>query len=134
MYGEELRLALEANREDISSGVRAAERELIACEQRCVELRGLIARGRSALGVDEAPSAPRRTLNEAMKLVLLESGGHPMPAPAILGQVKSRDLYRTQTGAPVSLNQIHARVYHSPDVFERTPQGIRLRDSVERQG
>lgn len=129
MPGETLRLALEANRNRIEAGIREAESDLRECEKRCTALRELIDRGRTALGDgdDWTPNA-HRTLNDAMKLVLGEHGG-PMVAPAILAEVRSRRLYRTRSGAPLSLNQIHARVYHDPDTFERTPQGIQLRPS-----
>lgn len=44
-------------------------------------------------------------------------------------EVRSRGLYRTRSCAPVSLNQVHARVFHDPATFERTQKGIRLRPS-----
>lgn len=129
MPGESLRHALDANHERIAAGMRAAKEELRECEEHCVELRALIARGQAALGLVPDTQNRHGTLNEAMELILGDKAGGPIPAPEILAEVTSRDLYRTKAGEAPSLNQIHARVYHSPDVFERTPNGIRLRQT-----
>jgi hypothetical protein len=129
MTGATLRRALQANRTEIQRGIAEAEAELAACERSCDELRALIQQARAALGDPLVDGRPRRSLREAMELVLTDAGGGPVRAYDILRQVRDHDLYRTKAGKAPSLNQIHARVYHAPNRFERTKKGIRLREA-----
>jgi len=68
------------------------------------------------------------TLHIEIERVLRLAGGGPMSAQAIAGAVASAGRYRKRDGSSVEAEQIHARVSKHPDRFERTREGIRLRE------
>jgi len=55
-----------------------------------------------------------------------------MSAPVIACAVDAAARYRTRDGSPVAPQQIHARVSHHPETFERTREGICLRTAAPR--
>lgn len=69
----------------------------------------------------------RPTLHDEMERVLRLNSGGPMSALAIARSVDAARRYRTRDGLPIDPHQIHARVSHHPERFERTPAGIQLR-------
>jgi hypothetical protein len=84
-----------------------------------------------AEGTVAAATSPRDIplkLHEAMAVVLRENGNAPMTPLAIAAEINSRSLYRQRSGARVPSGQISARLSHYQDLFERTHDGIRLRN------
>lgn len=69
------------------------------------------------------------TLHTEIERVLQLNGGGPMSAQAIARAVASAGRYRKRDRSPVEPEQIHARVSKHPDRFERTRDGIRLREA-----
>lgn len=55
-----------------------------------------------------------------------------MSAPAIARAVDAAARYRKGDGSALAPEQIHARVSKHPELFERTPEGIRLQPTVPR--
>lgn len=126
----ELRRALLANKDEVATAIAAAERELAACQQQCNELADLIERGRLVLGLSGREVRPTRrsvTLHEAIATILREHG-EAMTAPAIVGEINRRSLYRQRDSRPVGAAQIHARVGSYGHLFERRNRRIALRE------
>jgi len=127
-----LRVALDEGRTRIEAGIVEAERELEECRKRCLELEALIRRGRVAIG-ESADSKvengqPRKLfLHEAMLKVLHEVPEGVLRAGQIAERVNAQGLYRQRDGGPATAHQVHARVFNYPNLFERTPEGIRAR-------
>lgn len=71
------------------------------------------------------------TLEDEIERVLRLSGGGPVIAAAVARAVDVAARYRNRDGSSVSPEQIHALVSRHPECFERTPQGIRLRDNPQ---
>lgn len=67
------------------------------------------------------------TLHEEIERVLRVAGGGPLSARQLAEGVAAAGRYGKADGSRVSAQQIHARVSKRPDLFERTPHGIRLR-------
>jgi hypothetical protein len=132
---EQLRQALEENREDIEAGLVETEEELAALRERERELEGLVARAKAALGAEPEKAtseAERLTLHEAIALVLRENGSGWMTTRELADQVNHRQLYRKRDGSPVESNQIHARAKNYTHLFEKDGPRVRLRpDSTE---
>ena len=71
------------------------------------------------------------TLHDEIERVLRLNGGGPMSASAIAHAVDAAALYRKRDGSSsVTPEQIHARVSKHAERFERTPEGIQLRDEL----
>ncbi len=120
---DDLRRLLDDRQPDLESALARARQELQACKARCGELEALIGRGEAAVG---RPSALQvSSLREAIEVVL--EGRAAMRAPEIAAEINERGIYHRPNSAPVDPGQVHNRVHHHPDLFERTNQGIRLR-------
>ncbi|ETA82341.1 hypothetical protein [Youngiibacter fragilis] len=78
------------------------------------------------------PSIPKRTLQEAMKIVLKEVEGMKMHAAELSDEIYRRKLYLKKDGTQAKYNQIRARCGHYPDMFEALPGNIiQLKEGVE---
>jgi len=64
------------------------------------------------------------TLQEAMKLVLLEAENHTMHASELADEIYIRRLYLQKNGDKAQYNQIRARCGHYPDMFEALPGNV----------
>lgn len=64
------------------------------------------------------------TLQEAMKLVLLEAENHTMHASELADEIYNRRLYLQKNGGKAQYNQIRARCGHYPDMFEALPGNV----------
>jgi hypothetical protein len=120
---DDLRRLLDNRQPDLESAVAKARQELQTCRARCLELEALIARGEAAVGSPVAPLVS--SLREAIEVVL--EGRDVMRAPEIATEINERGMYHRPNGAPVDPGQVHNRVHHHPELFERTKDGIRLR-------
>jgi hypothetical protein len=120
---DDLRRLLDNRQPDLESAITKARLELQVCRAQCLELEALIGRAEAAVG---RPSAPRVwSLREAMEVVL--NGRSAMRAPDIAAAINERGIYHRPNSALVDPGQIHNRVHHHPELFERTNQGIQLR-------
>jgi hypothetical protein len=117
-----LREALEASRPRIEGALGDAERELIACRQRCAELESLIAVARSVAEATEhrPPAIPARppTLYEAMSDVLSRSPAGLLPLE-IASEINTRGLYRKRDGRQVDRAQVNTAVSNYSSRFTR---------------
>ena len=64
------------------------------------------------------------TLQEAMRIVLLEAEGHTMHAAELADAIYNRHLYLQRDGSKARYNQIRARCSHYPDLFEALPGNV----------
>lgn len=72
------------------------------------------------------------TLQEAMKLVLLEAKDNTMHASDLAEEIFTRRLYLQKNGNKAQYNQIRARCGHYPNMFEALPGNyIKLKVGVE---
>ena len=72
------------------------------------------------------------TLQDAMKLVLLESKDCTMHAADLADEIYNRKLYLKKNGEKAQYNQIRARCGHYPDLFEALPGNfIKLKEDVK---
>ena len=72
------------------------------------------------------------TLQEAMKIVLLEAEDKTMHAAALADEIYNRRLYIQKNGGKAQYNQIRARCGHYPDLFEALPGNyIKLKEGVK---
>lgn len=79
-----------------------------------------------------APSTPKLTLQEAMKLVLKDAEGRKMHAAELADEIYNRKLYLKKDGTQAKYNQVRARCSHYPEMFEALPGNvIQLKESVE---
>lgn len=69
----------------------------------------------------------RLTLHEAMAEVLRSAPEQMMRARDLAAEIHRRHLYVMRDGRPVEPQQIHARVGHYGDLFEKVGTFIRLR-------
>ncbi len=77
--------------------------------------------------------ALKYTLQEAMKIVLIEAEDKTMHAAALADEIFSRGLYRQKNGGKAQYNQIRARCGHYPDMFEALPGNIiKLKEGVSK--
>ncbi|MGF7186605.1 antitoxin Phd [Desulfitispora alkaliphila] len=76
--------------------------------------------------------ANKNTLQEAMKIVLLESEDKAMHAAELADTIFDRKLYLKKDGTKAEYTQIRARCGHYPDLFEALPGNIiKLKEGVE---
>jgi hypothetical protein len=111
-----------------------AERELKELAVRRTELEALIARAKAALGEQRPPTQERRTLHEALELILSDNGNKWMSVSELARAVNERGLYAKRDGSPVEVNQIHARTHNYDKKFEKDPTDrsrVRLRRIVQ---
>jgi hypothetical protein len=73
------------------------------------------------------------TLEDEIERVLRLSGGGPVSAAAVARTVEVAGRYRNRDDSSVAPEQIHALVSRHPERFQRTPQGIQLRDRIARR-
>lgn len=74
---------------------------------------------------------PKYTLQEAMKIVLLEVEDYTMHAADLADVIFNRGLYRQKNGGKAQYNQIRARCGHYPEMFEALPGNIiKLKEGV----
>jgi antitoxin Phd len=77
-------------------------------------------------------TASNLTLQEAMKVVLLEAENNTMHASELADEIYNRRLYLQKNGGKAQYNQIRARCGHYPDMFEALPGNvIKLKDNIE---
>jgi peptidoglycan hydrolase CwlO-like protein len=124
---------LEEKRPAIESALADAEQELAELNDRRAELEAVIARARSVLA-DDVPAAAmlperRRTLHEAMALVLREQQNRWMTVHELADAVNRRALYEKRDRSAVDPSQIHARANKYPHIFEKNGSSVRLRSS-----
>jgi len=78
------------------------------------------------------PSIPKRTLQEAMKIVLREVESRKMQAAELSDEIYRRKLYLKKDGTQAMYNQIRARCGHYLELFEALPGNIiQLKEGVE---
>lgn len=78
------------------------------------------------------PSTPKRTLQEAMKIILKEVDGRKMHAAELSDEIYRRKLYLKKDGTQAKYNQIRSRCGHYPEMFEALPGNIiELKEGVE---
>ena len=78
------------------------------------------------------PSTPKRTLQEAMKIILKEVDGRKMHAAELSDEIYRRKLYLKKDGTQAKYNQIRSRCRHYPEMFEALPGNIiQLKEGVE---
>ncbi|WP_312712663.1 hypothetical protein [Proteiniclasticum ruminis] len=78
------------------------------------------------------PSTPKRTLQEAMKIILKEVDGRKMHAAELSDEIYRRKLYLKKDGTQAKYNQIRSRCGHYPEMFEALPGNIiQLKEGVE---
>lgn len=117
--------ALDRDTVEIEAGLEDArsERDLLRSRER--ELTELIARAEALLGHEEVDT--RRTLHEAIALVLEEQDNQWVHTRDIAEEVNRRRLYQKRDRSPVETNQIHARSKNYPHLFEKDGPLVRLR-------
>jgi len=71
-----------------------------------------------------SPSITKRTLQEAMKMVLREVEDRKMHAAELSDEIYRRRLYLKKDGTQAKYNQIRARCDHYPELFEALPGNI----------
>lgn len=74
------------------------------------------------------------TLHDEMTRILRLHGGGPLHPRQIAQTVNTAGRYAKGDGSSVSTEQIHARVSRYLALFERTPDGIRLRGGLAATG
>jgi hypothetical protein len=120
---------LEETRPAIESGLREAERELAALNDRRAELEDLISRARLVVADKRestlAHSSQRLTLHEAMELVLTEHHDRWMTVHELAEAINQRSLYEKRDRSAVEPSQIHARANKYPSRFEKDGPRIR---------
>ena len=78
------------------------------------------------------PSTPKRTLQEAMKIILKEVDGRKMHAAELSDEIYRRKLNLKKDGTQAKYNQIRSRCGHYPEMFEALPGNIiQLKEGVE---
>jgi hypothetical protein len=118
----------------IRDALAQAEGELEELTVRRAALEALIARAKAALGERSKQAEGRRTLHQALELLLSENGNNWMTVSALAKAVNERGLYVKRDGSPVQVNQIHARTHNYEDRFEKDPADrsrVRLRQPVQ---
>ncbi len=74
----------------------------------------------------------RYTLQEAMKIVLLDVDNHTLHAADLADEIFRRRLYAKKDGEKAQYNQIRARCGHYPNLFETLPGNIiKLKEGTE---
>lgn len=129
--------AMAFNRDELQAGIDEAEEEIRRLQGDVARLEELVRKGRLLLegGTADLTSGTfgrRLTLHEAIREVLKERDNHPASAREIVEAINKRDLYRKRDGTSVEINQIHARVNNYGSMFEKTEDGIRLKDTDSR--
>jgi HB1, ASXL, restriction endonuclease HTH domain len=122
--------ALRSAQPAIREALAQAERELDILVSRRVELEALIARAKAALGDQVEPVQTRRTLHDALKLILSENNNEWMEVRDLTRIVNERTLYTKRDASPVEANQIHARTKNYDSIFEKSRSRVRLRTGV----
>lgn len=130
-YVSLVREVAEAHRDEIEADLRLAIAEaertrahLRESEARVQALRSLAAL--VELAKADQPAEAKMTLHEAMATVLREVPEHMMRAGDLAAEIQHRRLYQMRDGRPVEPQQIHARVGHYPDWFEKVGTFIKL--------
>jgi hypothetical protein len=122
---------LHKNRSDFLIAIKEAEKELEDLEARRRHLLQVIERGRAAIGADSvevASSSPEPlTLHAAMATILSNRPEGMRPAD-LTREVNDRGLYRKRDGTPVDAAQVHARVGHYGQLFEKRDGRIVLKE------
>lgn len=86
-----------------------------------------------AIDVDSVPEKQSNyTLQEAMKIVLLETENKTMHASKLADEIYERRLYLQKNGNKAQYTQIRARCGHYPDMFEALPGNyIKLKEGIK---
>jgi hypothetical protein len=123
-YEEQIAAIVAGSREEIDADLATARQAreqalggLEEAERRINTLEAIL-----AMSSSPAPSAPaegRVTLHEAMRKVLQTAPDRRMLAAEIAAHIDRRGLYKMRDGRPVEAQQIHARVGHYPEMFDR---------------
>ncbi len=73
------------------------------------------------------PAAERLTLHEAMRAILEDADGGPVPARQVANEIGRRGLYVRQDGGRADYQQVLLRARKYPAIFEIGPRGVGLR-------
>lgn len=117
--------AITADLESARQDLRQSRSSTEANERRVIALEALVA----LVSAPKEQDAGSHTLHAAMEIVLQAAPEQMMRAGDIAREIERRRLYRMRDGRPVETQQIHARVGHYGDRFEKVGTRIRLRDS-----
>jgi hypothetical protein len=127
-------MLVQATREELGEAIAEAETELADLQAKEQELVALIGEARRLLGNAAGtsvpgPMTPERppTLHHAMAIILRAAGDDGLTGRELRDAINQRQLYRRHDGAPVPVNQIHARANSYPAIFEKRDGRIRLR-------
>jgi multidrug resistance efflux pump len=126
--------ALKQAQPAIRDALAQAEREVEELAARRAALEALIARAHATLGERSEPAERRRTLHQALELILSENGNDWMTVSALAKAVNERGLYVKRDGSAVEVNQVHARTHNYEGKFEKDPADrsrVRLRQPVQ---
>jgi len=120
------------NLSDIETDLRLARSQLDqaraavrAIENRVQTLQALVDLASSEVGEDK--NSGRMTLHGAMAEVLTQAPERMMRAGDLASEIQRRRLYQMRDGRAVEPQQIHARVGHYDDLFEKVGTFIKLR-------
>ena len=121
-----------ANEQELRADLHQAQRALQRSKLESAELERQVEVIEALLELAAAPVATPAgdgmTLHKAMALVIGESPQQMLRAADLAAEINRRRLYRMRDGRPVEAQQIHARVGHYPDVFQREGTFIKLAD------
>lgn len=123
-YEEQIASVVASSRDEIEADLATARQTreqalggLEEAERRVTTLESILAMSSSpALS---ASTEGRVTLHEAMRKVLQTAPARRMLAAEIAAHIDRRGLYKMRDGRPVEAQQIHARVGHYPEMFDR---------------
>lgn len=71
-----------------------------------------------------SPTTPKITLQEAMRMVLIETEDRKMHAAELSDEIFRRRLYLKKDSTQAKYNQVRARCGHYPELFEALPGNI----------
>lgn len=85
----------------------------------------IIVKYEATMGLNETAenniTTSKYTLQQAMKIVLLEAEDHTMHAASLADEIFNRGLYLQKNGNKAQYNQIRARCGHYTDMFSALP-------------
>lgn len=136
-YRATIRQVLRPCLEDIRSDLEDASQSLVRARSDVARLEHEVAALEAVVALaSEDPAVPppapgsrvpsRLTLHEAMRAVLQDEVSHRLRAGDLAAEINRRGLYRMRDGRPVEAQQIHARVGHYPQLFQKDGTYIRL--------
>jgi hypothetical protein len=132
LWQEQIAAVVTARRDEIESDLVLARIErdratnnLQEAESRVAFFEHMVSLAGGEGAAAEAP-AEKLTLHEAMRRVLATAPQRMMRAADLAESINRQRLYRMQDGRPVEKQQVHARVGHYPELFDREGTFIKL--------